>query len=74
MKFNFMNRAGRTYYVLNPDQFGNGRDLAYYRESLLGRFHVKLLMPGTGAEVCFDTAEEAQAWIKSEVEQRKYYF
>ncbi len=65
MRVNFLNRAGRTYLIANPDNFGNGKDLGYYRETLFGEFEAVILTPYYDSAT-FQTEEGAQQWIKTQ--------
>jgi len=59
---NFINRSGRTYLVQNPNNFGEGVDLGYYRETLFGTVQAVALKPYDEQE--FETVEDAQTWLK----------
>jgi hypothetical protein len=60
---NFIDRAGRTYLVKNPNSLGSGVDIGYYRELVSGDFRAILVRPYD--EKSFETAEQCQQWLRS---------
>lgn len=60
---NLFDRNGRVYLVLNPDQYGNGIDLGYYREDLFGGIKAVCLRP-YHQEKEFANQKDAIAWLK----------
>ncbi len=65
MAANFFKRGYRTYLVKNPNPFGNGTDLGYYREQFDGAIKAVALVPyyaekefGEGCQ------QQAQEWLK----------
>lgn len=66
MNTNFINRGGRTYLVQNPNQFGQGIDLGYYRDDFSGVKAVSLKPFHQEKEFGIDCEKEAMIWLRQQ--------